>query len=107
MASSAPEAGGATVTQEETNGRAAVYLRVSTQEQAQDGISLAMQEKTCREAALQAGASTVEVFRDDGFTGRTSSGLACKRYWRACRSLIRCGCGRRIVSAGACVTNWS
>jgi len=48
---------------------AAVYIRVSTEEQAREGLSLAMQEEACRRAALAAGALRVEVFRDEGFSG--------------------------------------
>ena len=69
MEGQAPEAGGATLTSQEPSGRAAVYLRVSTLEQAEEGISLAMQERVCTDTALKAGASTVEIFRDEGFTG--------------------------------------
>jgi DNA invertase Pin-like site-specific DNA recombinase len=36
--------------------RAAVYVRVSTQEQAREGISLAAQEEACRRMAVEAGA---------------------------------------------------
>ena len=49
--------------------RAAVYIRVSSEEQAREGISLAMQEVRCKEAALRDGAESVEVFRDEGFSG--------------------------------------
>lgn len=49
--------------------RAAIYCRVSTQEQLEHGLSLDFQEQTCRAAALKAGASAVEVFTDGGYTG--------------------------------------
>ena len=48
---------------------AAVYVRVSSEEQAREGISLDMQADVCTKAALAAGATSVEVFRDEGFTG--------------------------------------
>lgn len=51
--------------------KAAVYVRVSTQEQAREGISLAAQEEACRRMAVEAGALEVVVYRDDGFTGST------------------------------------
>lgn len=49
--------------------RAAVYIRVSTDEQARDGVSLDMQEDACRRSAEAAGATSIELFRDDGYTG--------------------------------------
>ncbi len=49
--------------------RAAIYTRVSTQEQAEHGVSLEMQAEACRAAALRAGAETIEVFEDGGFSG--------------------------------------
>jgi len=48
---------------------AAIYLRVSTDEQAREGVSLAVQEQACRAAALAAGFSNVVTFRDDGYSG--------------------------------------
>lgn len=50
---------------------AALYLRVSTEEQAREGLSLSVQEERCREAALADGAEQVRVFRDDGYSGTT------------------------------------
>lgn len=51
---------------------AACYLRVSTDEQARDGVSLAVQEQRCTEAARAAGATDVVVYRDDGWSGTTA-----------------------------------
>jgi len=48
---------------------AAIYVRVSTDEQAQKGFSLAEQEAACRERAREIGASQVTVFADPGFSG--------------------------------------
>jgi site-specific DNA recombinase len=45
--------------------RAALYCRVSTDEQAADGYSLAHQEKTLRDAAEREGLEVVGVYRDD------------------------------------------
>jgi site-specific DNA recombinase len=49
--------------------RAAIYTRVSTEEQAKEGLSLSRQEEVCRKAAREAGASFVAVFRGEGYTG--------------------------------------
>lgn len=51
--------------------RALVYIRVSTDEQATDGFSLAAQEEMCRERALADGCTSVEVFCDDGYSAAT------------------------------------
>ncbi len=49
--------------------RAALYLRVSTDEQAREGLSLSMQEEACRRAALAAGDPATETFSDPGLSG--------------------------------------
>ncbi len=51
--------------------RAAIYVRVSTEEQARGGVSLEFQEERCRDAAIKAGAEIIEVFRDPGHSGST------------------------------------
>lgn len=48
---------------------AVVYVRVSTDDQARHGYSLAAQEEACRRKALELGAARVEVYRDEGVTG--------------------------------------
>jgi site-specific DNA recombinase len=45
------------------------YLRVSTDDQADNGISLDYQEKACREAAKRDGYIDVEIIKDEGKTG--------------------------------------
>lgn len=50
--------------------RAAIYTRVSTEEQAADGTSsLQDQERRCRAFAEHKGWEVVDVYSDDGFTG--------------------------------------
>jgi len=49
---------------------AAIYTRVSTDEQAREGLSLAVQERRCREAAEAHGATTIDVYQDEGYTSR-------------------------------------
>lgn len=51
--------------------RGLVYKRVSTDEQAIEGFSLAAQEEMCRERALADGCTTIEVFCDDGYSAAT------------------------------------
>ena len=58
---------------------AALYLRVSTEEQAREGLSLSMQEERCREAALADGCQDIQVFRDDGYSGTTLERPALQR----------------------------
>jgi site-specific DNA recombinase len=57
-------------------GRAVIYLRVSTEEQAQDtenGGSLASQEERCRALCGARGLDVAEVFTDPGVSGGTLS----------------------------------
>ncbi|MFX1486860.1 MAG: recombinase family protein [Promethearchaeota archaeon] len=46
--------------------KALIYCRVSTEEQANKGLSLDAQEKACSKAAKEAGHTSVEVVRDEG-----------------------------------------
>jgi site-specific DNA recombinase len=52
-------------------GVAGVYLRVSSDAQAEDRKSLASQEKACREACERKGLTVGRVFMDDGQSGGT------------------------------------
>lgn len=52
--------------------KAAIYIRVSTEEQAQEGYSLAKQERDCRLKAERLGLEVYKVYADDE-TGRRSS----------------------------------
>ena len=49
--------------------RAAIYLRVSTAEQAEHGVSLDFQRHACLQATGIAGCSDPLVYMDDGYTG--------------------------------------
>ena len=51
--------------------RAVIYARVSTQRQADDGVSMESQIEQCRVKARALDAEVVEVFRDDGVSGRS------------------------------------
>jgi site-specific DNA recombinase len=51
--------------------RSVIYARVSTQRQADDGVSMESQIEQCRLKAHSLGTEVVEVFRDDGVSGRT------------------------------------
>ncbi|HYF79179.1 MAG TPA: recombinase family protein [Symbiobacteriaceae bacterium] len=48
---------------------AAVYTRVSTEDQARHGYSLGAQVEACRERALAIGATEVQVYTDEGVSG--------------------------------------
>ena len=59
------------------SGRAAIYLRVSTEEQArvgggQEGYSIPYQRQACQQRAAQMGLVVVEEYVDAGFSGRTT-----------------------------------
>jgi site-specific DNA recombinase len=51
--------------------QAAIYTRVSTDEQAQTGTSLATQEDACRAYCERAGWEVVAVESDEGVSGAT------------------------------------
>lgn len=51
--------------------RAALYLRVSSQAQADREIPIAGQETSCRDYAERSGLEVVAVYRDEGISGRT------------------------------------
>ncbi len=51
--------------------RAAVYIRVSTEEQTKHGYSLAEQREACYAKAREMGAEDIEVFADEGVSGAT------------------------------------
>ncbi len=53
--------------------RAVIYVRVSTVEQAEEGGSLATQEKLCREYALKQGYQIAEVFIERGESAKTAA----------------------------------
>lgn len=50
--------------------RAALYIRVSTEEQAMHGFSLAAQEEALIAYAEEKGYKIVKIYRDEGFSGR-------------------------------------
>ncbi|MGB9920712.1 MAG: recombinase family protein [Moorellales bacterium] len=54
--------------------RAGIYARVSTEEQARRGYSLADQRSVCRERALALGAEEVAEFVDEGVSGELLDG---------------------------------
>jgi len=51
--------------------QAAIYVRVSTDDQVQHGFSLAEQREACRNRAAALGASTIIEFSDEGISGDT------------------------------------
>lgn len=51
--------------------RAALYIRVSTEDQAKEGFSLDAQEKHLRDYCKARGWDPVAVYVDDGYSGRT------------------------------------
>jgi site-specific DNA recombinase len=55
----------------ETKLRAAIYVRVSTEEQAVHGYSLAEQREACRQRAAELGAVEILLYADEGASGAT------------------------------------
>ena len=61
------------MTQQSTGGkRAAIYVRVSTQEQKR-GFGIAVQEQACREYVERKGWSVADVYKDEGVSGSLTS----------------------------------
>ena len=51
--------------------RVAIYTRVSTEDQARDGFSLDAQEKRLKAYSAVRGWEVVDIYRDEGYSGRT------------------------------------
>ena len=47
----------------------AIYVRVSTQQQAEHGYSIETQIDACRKKATELGATSVKIYKDDGWSG--------------------------------------
>jgi DNA invertase Pin-like site-specific DNA recombinase len=58
----------------ESQGIALLYVRVSTQRQVDEGVSLAAQERELRIAATAAGYTEVELVREEGRSGKSIKG---------------------------------
>ena len=52
-----------------TSGRAIAYVRVSTDEQARNGLGLEAQDRACRQAAERLGIELAATFREEGLSG--------------------------------------
>ncbi|MCF8009977.1 MAG: recombinase family protein [Clostridiales bacterium] len=66
---------------------AAIYVRVSTDEQVQHGFSLAEQKETCRARATALKVSTIKEFTDEGISGTTLDRLGLTQL----RKAVNCG----------------
>lgn len=73
--------------------RAAVYVRVSTEEQAKHGYSLAEQEAACSARARELGADQIEVHADEGISG----GILERPALEKLREAVRAGAVDLIV----------
>src|SRR3989344_7073407 len=60
--------------QNSTKSLAAVYIRVSTEEQAKQGISLSAQEEALKNYAKALGYEIIEVYKDEGKSGKDIKG---------------------------------
>lgn len=67
--------------------RAAIYVRVSTEDQARHGYSLDAQREACRKKAEELGSAEVLEFADEGFSGSTMD----RPGLRALREAVRSG----------------
>jgi site-specific DNA recombinase len=66
--------------------RSAVYIRVSSEEQAEHGYSLEDQRETCIKHAQDLGASSIQVFADEGVSGSTLERPALEELRRKVRA---------------------
>lgn len=57
----------------------ALYIRVSTEEQAREGLSLEVQEEACRQRALHDGATSLTTYCDDGYSATNTDRPALQR----------------------------
>ena len=60
--------------------KAGIYLRVSTEEQASKGVSLAGQRKDCEKFAKEMGYTHVEIFEDAGFSAKSMKRPALQNF---------------------------
>lgn len=74
-------------------GAAAVYARVSTEEQAERGYSLPAQVEACRRRAAEIGAGAVAAFIDEGYSGSSLDRPGLTRL----RAAVRAGAVRLLV----------
>jgi site-specific DNA recombinase len=61
--------------------RVALYLRVSTDEQAKSGYSIADQRRTLREHAASKGYAVIEEIEDDGYSGASPDRPGIRRVY--------------------------
>jgi DNA invertase Pin-like site-specific DNA recombinase len=70
---------------QEQGNRAVIYIRVSTEEQAEDALNLVNQEKKCQSYCHQKGLTIVEKFVDAGESGRTNNRPEFQRMLSYCK----------------------
>ena len=73
--------------------KAIIYVRVSTREQAEEGMSLMTQEKACREYATKKGLDVAKVFVEEGESAKTVGRTKLKEL------LAYCGANRKELDA--------
>ncbi len=64
---------------------AVIYLRVSTEEQANGPLNLSNQEQRCRNFCAQSGLSVVQLFTDPGVSGRSAARPEFQQMLRFCK----------------------
>lgn len=66
--------------------RAVIYARVSTERQAEEGLSIDSQIDACRRKAAEMGATVLHVFADEGISGTTSARPAFRNAIQRCEA---------------------
>lgn len=64
--------------------KAIIYCRVSTEEQANKGLSLDAQERTCRKSAEEMGYTSIETIRDEGESAGSMNRPGLQRILKLC-----------------------
>lgn len=70
--------------QSPTQRNAVIYCRVSTKEQAEDGGSLATQERVCREYAAKHGYTVIAIYVEEGESAKTTDRTQLKKLMAFC-----------------------
>lgn len=66
-----------------------IYYRVSTEDQAQNGVSLEQQKKACLEYALNHDIEIIKLFHDDGVSAKTTNRKGLQELLSYCQKNYR------------------
>ena len=70
---------------EKITNNAVIYIRVSTEEQAKKGYSLAGQEEDCRKFAILEGLNVIKIFREEGESAKSTKRTEFQKMLKFCK----------------------